>query len=54
MVQFIISKILISGYDCSLYNKLTSNGFTKIDFTVNTVDGKRTPKVKIESLYKNY
>jgi DNA adenine methylase len=48
------AKILISGYDCSLYNKLTSNGFTKIDFTVNTVDGKRTPKVKIESLYKNY
>lgn len=48
------AKILISGYDCEIYNELTYNGFTKIQFEVNTVDGKRNPKTKIETLWKNY
>ena len=48
------AKILISGYDCELYNKLTENGFTKISFEVNTIDGRGKPKVKVETLWKNY
>ena len=48
------SKILISGYDCDLYDKLTENGFTKIQFEVNTIDGNFNPKTKIETLWMNY
>jgi DNA adenine methylase len=53
-VMKVKSKILISGYDCELYNILVDNGFTKIDFNVNTVSGDSTPRVKIETLWKNY
>jgi len=48
------SKILISGYDCNLYNRLTENGFKKVQFNVNTVDGKGRPSQKIETIWKNY
>jgi DNA adenine methylase len=48
------SKILISGYDCELYETLTENGFTKIKFEVKTIDGNFNPKVKTETLWKNY
>jgi len=48
------SKILISGYDCELYNVLEKNGFTKVNFEVKTVSGNFTPKTKIEYLYLNY
>jgi DNA adenine methylase len=48
------AKLLISGYDCPLYEKLLSNGFTKHSFIVNTVDGKRNPKKKVENLWRNY
>lgn len=48
------AKLLISGYDCDLYNKLIDNGFTKASFTVNTIDGARNPKTKVESLWLNY
>ena len=48
------SKILISGYDCELYDPLEENGFKKIAFNVNTVTGKREPKVKVETLWRNY
>jgi DNA adenine methylase len=48
------SKILISGYDCELYNKLTENGYTKIQFEVNTIDGNFNPKTKTETLWMNY
>jgi DNA adenine methylase len=48
------SKILISGYDCQLYNILVDNGFNKIDFEVNTVRGDSSPKLKIETIWKNY
>lgn len=48
------SKILISGYDCELYNKLTENGFTKINFEVKTIDGSFKKKTKVETLWKNY
>jgi DNA adenine methylase len=48
------SKILISGYDCELYDKLTENGFTKIQFEVKTMDGNFNKKTKIETLWRNY
>lgn len=48
------AKILISGYDCDLYNKLTENGFEKIQFEVKTITGNFTPKTKVETLWKNY
>lgn len=48
------AKLLISGYDCELYDKLLDNGFTKASFTVNTIDGARNPKTKVESLWLNY
>jgi DNA adenine methylase len=48
------SKILISGYDCELYNKLTDNGFEKIQFEVKTIDGNFNKKTKTETIWKNY
>jgi hypothetical protein len=48
------AKILVSGYDCELYDILTNNGFIKINFDVKTVDGNRNKKLKIETLWKNY
>lgn len=48
------AKLLISGYDCELYDRLLDNGFTKVSFTVNTIDGARNPKTKVESLWLNY
>lgn len=48
------SKILISGYDCELYDKLVENGFEKIQFEVKTVSGNFTPKTKVETLWRNY
>jgi len=48
------SKILISGYDCPLYDTLEENGFTKIHFNVKTIDGNFKPKTKIETLWKNF
>jgi DNA adenine methylase len=48
------SKILISGYDCELYNQLVDNGFEKIQFEVKTIGGNFKPKTKVETLWKNY
>lgn len=48
------AKLLISGYDSEVYNKLTDNGFKKIQFEVNTISGNRKPKTKVETLWKNY
>ena len=48
------AKILISGYDCEPYNKLVENGWQKIQFEVNTISGDKKPKIKIETLWKNY
>lgn len=48
------AKMLVSGYDCEIYNALTDANFTKIQFEVNTVDGKMRPKTKVETLWKNY
>jgi site-specific DNA-adenine methylase len=48
------SKIIISGYDCELYDKLTENGFSKIHFDVNTIGGDFKPKTKVETLWKNF
>lgn len=46
--------ILISGYDCPLYNKLVKNGWEKIEIKVKTQDGNRQPKDKTEVLWRNY
>jgi len=48
------SKILISGYDCDMYNILTEKGFQKIQFEVKTIDGNFKKKTKLETLWKNY
>jgi DNA adenine methylase len=48
------AKILISGYDCELYDRLEANGFQKIHFNVNTTGGTFKPKTKVETLWKNY
>ena len=47
------SKILISGYDCELYERLNKH-FVKKHFNVNTVNGKNKSKTKTETLWKNY
>ena len=48
------SKLLISGYDSTIYDKLVENGFNKVTFGVSTIDGTRKPKTKTEVLWKNY
>jgi len=48
------AKILISGYDCELYNKLTENGFEKIQFEVKTITGTFKQKTKLETIWMNY
>lgn len=47
-------KYLISGYDNPLYDRLTDNGFTKYQFDVNTIGADKKPKVKVETIWKNY
>ena len=47
-------KMLISGYDNELYDKLLDYGFKKVSFDVNTITGTRKPKIKTETLWKNY
>lgn len=46
------SKIIISGYDCELYDALTN--WEKIQFEVKTISGNFKSKVKTETLWKNY
>lgn len=48
------SKIIISGYECDLYERLTDNGFKKLNFEVKTIDGNFNKKTKIETLWMNY
>jgi len=48
------SKILVSGYDCELYDRLSTNGFKKVSFDVKTIDGNFKPKTKTEYLFYNY
>jgi DNA adenine methylase len=48
------SKIIISGYDCEIYDSLTDNGFKKINFDVNTIGGDFKPRTKTETLWINY
>ena len=36
------AKILISGYDNPIYTKLEDNGFKKVLFDVNTIDGNKS------------
>lgn len=48
------AKVLLSGYSCDLYDKLTDNGWYRHDFVVKTQSGARESKDKIESLWRNY
>lgn len=48
------SRVLLSGYECQLYNKLTNKKWEKIDFNVITQTGQRKSKNKTESLWRNY
>jgi DNA adenine methylase len=48
------TKILLSGYDCKEYERLTKNGWKKLKFDVKTQDGNRNSKTKTEVLWKNY
>lgn len=57
LVDFLIEtniKVLLSGYDNPIYDKLVDNGWNKINFEVKTVDGNRNKKTKIETLWFNY
>ncbi len=57
LVNFLLetkTRILLSGYDNEDYQRLENDGWTKIDFIVNTVTSKRVPKQKTEFLWKNY
>lgn len=47
------AKILISGYDCEMYNILTENGFTKKHFDKQIIDSNNHSLNK-ETLWKNY
>lgn len=48
------AKILISGYDNPLYDRLADNGFIKHQFDVKTISGDKKPKIKVETIWKNY
>jgi DNA adenine methylase len=48
------AKIIISGYDCELYDTLVENGFQKIQFDVKTTSGNFEAKCKVETLWLNY
>ena len=54
LLGFKKTKVLISGYDCVEYKRLTDNGWEMTEFKVNTQDTKQKPKTKTEFLWKNY
>ncbi len=57
LINFLLGckcKILLSGYINKEYKRLEDNNWNRIDFKVNTIDGNRNSKIKIESLWKNY
>jgi len=47
-------KLLISGYDCALYDKLVDAGWNKVNFEVKTISGNNERKSKIETIWYNY
>ena len=54
MCLYTVTHLMISGYDCEIYDTLTDANFTKIKFEVNTIGGNMKPKTKVETLWKNY
>jgi len=48
------ARILLSGYNCDLFDNLLDCGWNRVDFGVNTQSGKRESKSKVESLWRNY
>lgn len=54
LLAFKKATVLLSGYDCGEYKRLTKAGWTMVEFNVNTQDTKQKPKSKTEYLWKNY
>lgn len=48
------AKILLSGYDCELYQRLVDSGWKRLDIDVKTRDNANVTRMKKESLWKNY
>lgn len=48
------AKILISGYDHEMYDRLTVTGWRKVSFDVHTVSGNKVAKTSVETLWMNY
>jgi DNA adenine methylase len=48
------ARVLLSGYQCEEYNRLTDNGWHRVDIEINTQTSKREKKTKTESLWRNY
>jgi hypothetical protein len=48
------SMILVSGYECEEYDRLSQAGWSKELINVNTTDGHGSAKSKTEILWKNY
>lgn len=48
------ASVLLSGYDCTLYNRLMDDGWYRYDFEVKTQTSRRESKNKTESLWRNY
>ncbi len=47
-------KLLISGYDCALYDKLVDAGWNKVNFEIKTISGNHERKMKMETIWYNY
>jgi DNA adenine methylase len=48
------AKVLLSGYDNLLYERLTGSGWSRRAFVVHTQDGTNAPKDKTEVVWMNY
>ena len=47
------AKFILSGYDCEEYDRLNKK-YKRIDMEINTLDGNKKSKKKIESFWLNY
>lgn len=54
LVELKYARVLLSGLDCEVYDKLLDHGWNRVDFDVNTQTAKREKKTKTESLWRNY
>jgi len=54
LLQVKKAMVLLSGYNCSEYQRLSDAGWNRIELKVNTTSGNHKPKTKTEYLWKNY